>query len=426
MLKQIRQSLITRLMMYFLIAGLVFVILFGINIAHGLRVHFKQEILPNIAQYLTYIALDIGSPPDLQKAQLLSDNLSFELSISGPDVNWQSHQNLASIDSLKLEQGPEPYQEYRIAHRRGNNFVALKVGDYEYMYVIGRLFKGKSYQRNIGLIILVILSMALLFLLIRSSLKPLKKIASGVNDIAQGDLEHPIKVHGSTEFKDLSKGINDMALQIKSMLEGKHQLLLAISHELRSPITRAKVNLELMTDQSVKQALVDDISEMEDLITQILESERLNQQHAVLNKTEIQLDELVNDVIQKYFPDAGIKSELESVTLFADKTRLVLLVKNLLDNALKYSVDSESPPKISIKKEASSVVLEVEDKGSGMSNEELEKITQPFYRIDPARLRSTGGVGLGLSLCQLIVQAHEGEMTFKSKIGKGTVVRVIL
>lgn len=100
--------------------------------------------------------------------------------------------------------------------------------------------------------------------------------------VAQGEMEQPIAIHGSTEFKQLATGINDMALQIKFMLENKHQLLLAISHELRSPLTRAKVNLALMVDHDIKQALVVDIDEMEGLISRILESERLNQRHTAL------------------------------------------------------------------------------------------------------------------------------------------------
>ncbi len=426
MLKQIRQSLITRLMMYFLIAGLLLIILFGINIAHGLRVHFKQEILPNIAQYLNYITLDIGSPPDLIKAERLSDDLSFELAISGPEIDWKSSAKLPSLDNIDLERGPEPYREFRVGHHRGNNFVVLVLGDYEYMYVFGRLFKGPRHQRNAGIIIIILLVLVVLFLLIRSSLKPLKSIGKGVGDIARGDLDKPITPDGSMEFKRLSSGINEMALQIKSMLENKHQLLLAISHELRSPITRAKVNLELLEEQSLKQALIYDMNEMESLINQILESERLNQQHAVLNITLFPFHECVENIILKYFSNADISTDLEELDIMGDEIRLSLLVKNLLDNAIKYSIDGGRPPSITLQKENSNGVIKVEDSGCGIATEELDQITRPFYRVDPARLRSNGGVGLGLYLCQLIVTAHKGTMTFNSEVGKGTIVEVML
>jgi len=424
MLKQFRKSLITRLIMYFLIAGFLFVLLFAVNISHGLKVHFKQEILPNIAQYLEYVTEDIGSPPNLHKAGQLTQNLSFELSIRGADLNWKSSSNIPEINQLQLEQGPEPYQKYKIAHYLEHNYVLLQFGDYEYLYVIGKPFKGSRHIRSLGLILIIIFSLLVLFYLIRSSLKPLKVIGTGVKNIAAGDLDSPIVVNQTTEFDRLAKGINDMAFQIKSMLEGKQQLLLAISHELRSPLTRAKVNLALLEESPGTLALQEDINEMEALISQILESERLNQRHAVLNKSEFYLDKLVEEVINLYFPEAGISCELEPLKLTADKTRIILLIKNLIDNAIKYTEQGGQPPVVRVYAKNSIIIVEVKDYGCGIETSELEKITQAFYRIDKARQRSTGGFGLGLYLCQLIVSVHHATMNISSGQQAGTLVKV--
>ncbi|MDJ0833984.1 MAG: HAMP domain-containing sensor histidine kinase [Gammaproteobacteria bacterium] len=426
MLKRLRQSLITRLMLYFVLVGILIMVLFGVNFAHGLRVHFKQEILPNIAQYLDYIVQDIGTPPDLQKAAELTQDLSFELAIVGPDLNWQSTGRMARYQQLEFENAPAPYQQFQIAHRRGLNFVVYEVQGYDFVFAIGRPFKGQREQRNIGLFVAVLLSMLVLFLLIRSSLKPLQTIGEGVKRIGDGDLDSHLDIRNSIEFQRLADGINAMARQIESMLEGKQQLLLAISHELRSPLTRARVNLELMPEHPAKQALIDDCNEMEALINQILESQRLNQRHAVLNKTEFQLDELINEILQSYFSQQQIDSQLQPLEYVADRTRISLLIKNLLDNAVKYSGPDDPPPQIRLYAEPSAVIVEVEDFGIGMAEAELDKITQAFYRIDQARQRSTGGFGLGLYLCMLIVNAHQGQMTFTSSVEQGTLVRVTL
>jgi len=308
-------------MLYFLLVGFLFVLLFGINFAHGIRVHFKQEILPNIAQYLSYIAEDIGSPPDLERAENLTRNLSFQLSISGPDLNWSSHDDIPAISELELEPAPAPYQHYRITHRKRNNYVVLQVDDYQYMYVIGRLFKGEQQQRSLIFIAIVILVLLVLFWLIRISLKPLATIGQGIAEIGQGELEQPIIIDGSSEFKRLASGINTMATEIKSMLQGKQQLLLAISHELRSPLTRARVNLELLPDHASKDALLTDLNEMQALVSLILESERLNQRHAVLNKEQFRLDVLIEEVISQFFHAERIETELSAITIHADKTR---------------------------------------------------------------------------------------------------------
>ncbi len=425
MLKQLRQSLITRLMLYFFIASILFVALFAINMIFSLKVHFEQEILPNIAQYLVYMTEDIGSPPDLVKASVMAKKLSFELKITGRDINWQSSESLLSLEVLNLEAGPEPYQAFQLAFHHGNNYVLLDHGEYQYLYVIGKPFKDSRSHRSLGLIIIIILSMLVLFYLIRSSLKPLKIIGAGVKVIAEGDLDSPIKVQKSTEFNRLANGINDMAQQIKSMLEGKQQLLLAISHELRSPLTRAKVNLVLLDETSGTQALQEDLNEMETLIGQILESERLNQHHAILNKSELDLQQLIEQVIHSYFEDAGIIAELQPLKLEADKTRLILLIKNLIDNAIKYTEQASSPPVVRCYAEDATIILEIIDSGCGIDSSELEKITQAFYRIDKARQRSTGGFGLGLYLCQLIVSAHNATMKISSRSQGGTLVKVV-
>lgn len=413
-------------MLYFLGAGFLFVVLFGINFAHGIRVHFKQEILPNIAQYLTYITRDIGTPPDLQRAQQLTQDLSFELHINGPGIHWFSSQNIPALNTLALEPAPEPYQHYLIAHHRHNNFVVLRIGEYQFMYVIGRLFKSDRQQRNLIFIGVVMLTLLVLFWLIRRSLKPLSGISQGIQRIGQGELEQPIKPQGSSEFKNLAAGINTMASRIHSMLQGKQQLLLAISHELRSPLTRAKVNVELLPDHVSKQAIAADLDEMQALVTLILESERLNQKHAVLNKETFALDHLIKEVIGRYFNHESVRNELQALSINADKTRLSLLIKNLLDNAIKYSSADDPAPVIRLHEDNSQIIIDVEDFGCGMDEDQLQHITQAFYRIDQARQRRTGGFGLGLYLCKLIVQAHGGSLQFDSKTGQGTRVSVSL
>ena len=432
MLKAFRQSLITRLMVFFLITGFLFMLVFAINFFHNIRVHFQQEVLPNIAQYLEYVAEDIGTPPNLEKARFLSEQLSLALRIQGPDLSWQSNDQIPAIEAINFKTAPAPYEQFKIERKHGRNYALLQKGEYSYVYVIGRPFRnslqreGHRHQRSFLLVSFIVVTLFILFLLIRRSLRPIKDLERGIRQIGGGNLECPIDPPKSTEFRQLAQGINDMAGEIKSMLEGKREMLLAISHELRSPITRARVNLALMPDSDMKQALMNDCKEMELLIEQILESERLNQKHVVLNKTQFDLVILIHEVIDQFFTGDDIHFKGTSQPVMADRGRLTLLIKNLLDNAIKYSSDNAPSPEVSIIETDDSVVLKVKDHGEGMATEELEKVTEAFYRIDRARARNTGGVGLGLYLCRLIVEAHGGEISFDSKPGKGTMVIVVL
>lgn len=432
MMHHIRQSLITRLMMYFVFAGLFLTLVFGINLAYSVRVHFKQEVLPNIAQYLEYNVQDIGTPPDINKAQQLSQKLSLMMRIQGQGIDWKSDKHIPDINTLELETAPEPFQQFRILRVAGRNYVLLENEGYQFLYVIGRPFGHvQGTARGIWSVLLLLaitgLTMLVLFLRIRSSLRPLEYMGEGINKIAQGDLENTLQTTDkSIEFRRLAEGINDMSRQIKSMLDSKHQLLLAISHELRSPITRAKVNLEFLPPSQVRQDLADDCREMEALVHQILESERLNHHHAVLNKSEFALDTLLDELVESYYATVPLNLQIPHLTLYADRTRIQLLLKNLIDNALKYSTSDNPPPVIKAHQHDKQLIIEVEDFGCGMDESELSRITQAFYRVDHARQRSTGGVGLGLYLCELIVKAHQGSMDFSSTVGSGSVVKLTL
>ena len=248
-LNRIRKSLITRLILYFSLTALFIAAVFAASFAYSVRVHFIDEILPNVVQYMEYIVDDIGVPPDLDKARRLSSGLSFELSIIGPGVDWQSHHRLDDLHRVQFQPAPAPFDDILVAHHRGNNFVLLEKGQYRYTYVVGRLFR-ESHRRGIMLPLILLGAIGLLFAMIRSSLKPLKPIHSAVRAIGRGELEPVLEPRGSSEFRELADGINDMAQQIRQMLEAKQDLLLAISHELRSPLTRARLKSAFTSTRS--------------------------------------------------------------------------------------------------------------------------------------------------------------------------------
>lgn len=425
LLTHIRQSLITRLMLYFTLTAVFVAAAFAASFAYGVRVHFKQEILPNIVQYLQYIADDIGDPPDLAKAQRLSSRLSFELAIDGPGVRWGSHHRLENFDRLDFEPTTLPVKDILVAHDRGNNFVQLKKGEYRYTYVVGRLFD-KKHGRRLILPLILLGAIGLLFVLIRSSLKPLQPIHAAVRDIGRGELEPELRPQGSSEFRELAQGINEMAQQIQHMLQAKQSLLLAISHELRSPLTRARINIELLPVGVERDALIEDIHEMEQLVATILESERLNQRRASLDLTRFDLADPIQRLLQSGFADRKPECDLTSVVLEADRVRIELLIRNLLDNAFKYSSADDPLPVVRLRQTDDHAVIEVEDFGMGMNASEAQQACEAFYRADTARGRSTGGFGLGLYLCQQVVNAHSGWLEIQSIPAKGSRIRVTL
>jgi len=297
---------------------------------------------------------------------------------------------------------------------------------YQYLFIVDNSFRQGSERRHWALFLVLGSILFVLYLAIRRMFRPIGEISAQVKNIGEGDLEQTIEVKGKGELALLAAGINRMATQIKAMLESKSGLLLAISHELRSPITRMRVNLELLEDSDIQQKLIDDVREMETLVAAILESEKLNSSHAPLNLSRCEMLHLIEEVVQAHPCRKRIKTSMSPVALEIDQLRLKLLLKNLLDNACHYSIDEQALIEVSLRHDQKSVSIEVQDRGIGIAAEELPRLTEAFYRPDQARRRDTGGYGLGLYLCKLIAEAHGGEIIIESEPGTGTRVVVKL
>jgi len=420
------QSLVFRLLFYFLISVLALAIVLAISFVQGLRPHVQNQILPNVERYVEYLLNDIGDPPDLAVAQRLADELPFEIRIEGQGVNWSSNPAVGPISSYHFEAAPRPYQHVFLSHHRRKELMMIQRQEIQYLFVVDDSFRSGSELRHWLLFVFLGALLLALYLAIQRLLRPLSSISEQVRNIGEGDLEQTGDIDASGELGLLAAGIKHMSQQIKSMLEGKSGLLLAISHELRSPLTRMRVNLELLEESDYRQKLIADCCEMENLLAAILESEKLASGHAPLSLSPCQLPELIEQVVAIHPCRRRINCRLSPVEIDVDVLRFKLLLKNLLDNACHYSGDNQGEIEIALRVDGPAVLLEVSDRGVGIAADELPRLTEAFYRPDSARQRDTGGYGLGLYLCRLIIEAHGGELRIDSELGKGTRVIVEL
>jgi signal transduction histidine kinase len=252
-------------------------------------------------------------------------------------------------------------------------------------------------------------------------------LRKGAERIRLGDLSFRVKSNRQDELGELTDSINHMADSLQSMLEAKRQLLLAISHELRTPITKAKLRLEFMPDSDEKDQLKEDIQEIELLITDLIEAERLNEEHAVLTAEPTPIVAFVERVCEQFesYP-GGVELELptQDREIVIDNLRVRLLITNLVNNAIRHG--EGNPIVVRVSFNGDFIHLEVEDNGEGIAEEHLSQISEPFYRADSSRQRNTGGFGLGLYLCRLIANAHGGELIIQSQLGEGTHIKVKL
>jgi len=254
------------------------------------------------------------------------------------------------------------------------------------------------------------------YLRVRALLRPIDDIRAGAIRYGAGDFSRPIPTRAHGELGELAQRVNGMADGLHGLLDAKRQLLLAISHELRSPLTRARLNAELVDEGAARDALLHDLAEMRDLITDLLESERLAAGHAALQTESVDLNALVRDVVSGQFATSGLRLALDPALPAAalDPTRLRLLLRNLIDNALRHSAEATAAPSVTTRFDPGCLTLTVRDHGPGVDEAQLAQLAQAFYRPDSARERTTGGVGLGLYLCRLVAQAHGGSLTLRN------------
>ena len=182
------------------------------------------------------------------------------------------------------------------------------------------------------------------------------------------------------------------------------------------PLTRARVNAELLDDSPERQALMRDLAEMGDLISSLLESERLAAGHRALHAEATDLPALARDVVDALAPPMAVTLQLAAVPPpQADPTRLRLLLRNLLENTRRHASGAGQAPVLFLRQEPDGqLALGVRDFGPGVPEAQLGPLAQAFYRPDSARTRESGGVGLGLYLCRLVAQAHGGELQLRN------------
>jgi signal transduction histidine kinase len=245
------------------------------------------------------------------------------------------------------------------------------------------------------------------FGMIRHMVQPLHALALGAEAFRRGEFSHRVPVIHGDEIGDLARRFNQMAADIQAMLDGKRALLLAISHELRSPLTRARLHAEMVGEGPSRDALLDELAQMRDLITALLESERLGSGHSALQLSDCDLAELAHEQV---VPGVVLQIEPDLPTLRLDRLRVQLLLRNLVHNALRHNDASHGAVQLRLERAGEGVRLTVRDFGPGVPPEALPQLGQPFYRPDAARTRGGGGVGLGLCLCRLVAEAHGGRL----------------
>jgi signal transduction histidine kinase len=309
--------------------------------------------------------------------------------------------------------------------------VPLKLRGEEAWLLLYFSEEAEAVPRRAGLRLLALglLTLGAAALATRLVLRPLRQTSEAMARAARGDLEHRVP-EGADVAGRMGRDFNRMAAQVQRLVRGQKELMAAVSHELRTPLSRARLQAELLAEEGAPPAriarLEADLCEIDSLVQELLESARLDQGLIALRREDVAVDELLAEALGSLdLGEREVVLEAPALRHSLDRARVLRALVNLLQNAQRYS-RPESRLHLRARAEGAHLLLEVEDEGPGLPEEQRERLFTPFFRAEASRDRQSGGLGLGLMLVRQIAQAHGGEaQALRGALG-GLLVRLRL
>jgi signal transduction histidine kinase len=400
------------LAMAFCIMGMV--VMFFLHVVNPLVGASVDRVLGDYARRIA------AERPDRDQARRLAARLHVQVRYQGPLGAWTTDESLPTIVQARAERPSSPW--IRPAWGHGRYLVdAPDGGHYFFAWDFGRRARAAHDRLLVMLLAAMILVFFAAHVVLRRALRPLRALQDGVARLSAGDLDVALENRTRDEFGALTDAFNGMAARVKEMVRARDQLLMDVSHELRSPLTRLKVALALLPDSAKKAQAEADVAEMEAMTAELLELERLRDGRA-LRRSRHDLVALMREAASPHEagpPGVRVTASPAEIALDLDADGVRTVLRNLLDNAVKYSLPDSRAVELTAVRDDGRLVVSVSDDGPGIPEGDLQSIFEPFFRVDRSRSRKTGGYGLGLSICKRIVEAHGGSIAASNNAGRG-------
>ena len=263
--------------------------------------------------------------------------------------------------------------------------------------------------------IMVIIS--LIFL--KNQTRPITALAKAAEKFGKGEEIEEFKPSGASEIRQAGLEFDRMRKRILRHLNQRSEMLSGISHDLRTPLTRMKLQIAFIKDKELANKLAEDINEMEKMLNEYLQ---FTSSSFLEKDEEFNLSELINQVVTKYDNENITTNMSSEIFIIGRKNLIKRCLNNLIDNAIKYG----DKVKVELNKSKSNLFIKIEDNGPGVPEEEYNNVFKPFYKIDKGRADSKSSVGLGLSIASDIIRSHGGNIKLEKSSMNGLGVKIFL
>ncbi len=264
---------------------------------------------------------------------------------------------------------------------------------------------------------LIVIIISLIFL--KNQTRPITALAKAAERFGKGEEIEEFKPSGASEIRQAGLEFDRMRKRILRHLNQRSEMLSGISHDLRTPLTRMKLQTAFIKDKDIANKLTEDINEMEKMLNEYLQFTS----SSYVEKDELfDLSNLINEVINKY-NNTNISKIIPNRVYFTGRKNLIRrCINNLVDNALKYG----KKVNIELSKKTTNIFIKIEDDGPGIPENEYDNVFKPFYKIDKGRAETKSSVGLGLSIASDIIRSHGGNIKLEKSHLSGLGVKIFL
>ena len=299
--------------------------------------------------------------------------------------------------------------------------LRIKYGKGYFQFYIPRERLTTSSARLFGLWItlpaILMITIAIIFL--KNQTRPIIRLAEASEKFGKGEDLKEFRPSGALEIRKAGLEFDKMRKRIIRHLNQRSEMLSGISHDLRTPLTRIKLQLAMIKDKTLSEKLSSDVDEMEKMLNEYLQFASTGAKE----KTEMfDLSELLQNLVKKYENPNIIQNFKNEIYYNGRKNLISRCINNLVENSLKYGKKIE----IQIVKNQDNIMISISDDGPGVPENEYENILKPFYKIDKSRSETKSSVGLGLSIASDIVRSHGGDMKFSKSKYSGLEVSISL
>ena len=356
---------------------------------------------------------------------LFKKNLDIDISYKD-NIKFQKHEDtrwFSPIDRTLRRELKSNYLRYWFDTTSYKKFVDLKIsfGDGHFQFLVPKDRLTSSSARIfvfwITLPALLVISIAMIFL--KNQTRPIIKLAEASEKFGRGEDIGEFTPSGALEIRKAGYEFDKMRKRIKRHLNQRSEMLSGISHDLRTPLTRIKLQLAFVKDKKISKELSEDVDEMEKMLNEYLQFAKTGAAEKTQN---FDVCDLINSLKKKY-KNKNIQFNYSEKLVFQGRKELL---KRCFNNFIENSIKNAEKIEIYIKKLRRDIVISFEDNGPGIPKKEFENVFKPFYKIDKGRSESKNSVGLGMSISSDIVRSHGGKIKLdKSKMG-GLKVIVIL